>query len=130
MSTQNSTLLKNALYGNSAFSFISGLAFALFSGVIADFLGIAASWIILVLGLGLMFYGWQIFTAARAEPVNTGVARFAVVADLAWVALSALLIFANLANFTTEGKWAIAAVADVVLVFAILQYVGLRRLAK
>lgn len=128
MSTTNSSLLRNALYGNSAFSFLSGLASVLFSRAIANFLGLSASWIILVLGVGLIIYGWQIYAAATANPLKTNVATFAVYADLAWVLGSALLIFANLVDFTTAGKWGIAVVADIVLVFAILQFVGLRRL--
>lgn len=130
MSTNNSSLLRNALLGNSAFSFISGVAFVLFSRTIADFLGLPASWIILVLGIGLILYGIEIFLAARAEPVNKTLATFAIYADLAWVLGSAVLIFANLIDFTTAGKWAIAIIADIVLVFAILQYVGLRRAAR
>jgi len=128
MSTNNSYLLKNALFGNSAFSFISGLAAVLFSKAIANFLGLSASWIIFALGIGLILYGIEIFIAAKAEPVHKGIATFAVYADLAWVLGSAMLIFANLVDFTTAGKWAIAIVADIVLVFAILQFVGLRRL--
>jgi len=128
MSTNNSYLLKNALFGNSAFSFISGLAAVLFSKAIANFLGLSASWIIFALGIGLILYGIEIFIAAKAEPVHKGIATFAVYADLAWVLGSAMLIFANLVDFTTVGKWAIAIVADIVLVFAILQFVGLRRL--
>ena len=130
MSINNSSLLRNALYGNSAFSFISGLAFLLFSKAIAAFLGISASWFILALGIGLVLYGVEIFMGARSQPVHTGIARFAVYADFAWVALSAALIFTNLVAFTTAGKWAIAIVADIVLVFAILQFVGVRRLAR
>lgn len=130
MSTNHSSLLRNALFGNSAFSFVSGLASVLFSNSIANFLGLSASWIILVLGVGLILYGIEIFLAARAEPVNKTLATFAVYADLAWVLGSAVLIFANLVDFTTAGKWAIAILADIVLVFAILQYVGLRRLAR
>lgn len=129
MST-NSSLLRNTLFGNSAFSFLSGVAFLLFSRAIASFLVLSASWIVLALGVGLIVYGIEIFLAARAEPVNTGIARFAVYADLAWVLGSVVLIFANLLPLTTAGKWAIAIVADIVLVFAILQYVGLRRLAR
>jgi hypothetical protein len=118
------------LYGNSAFSFTSGLVSVLFSKSIADFLGLSASWIILALGVGLILYGIEIFLAARAEPVNKALATFAVYADLAWVLGNAVLIFANLVDFTTAGKWAIAIIADIVLVFAILQYVGLRRVAS
>lgn len=130
MFTNNSSLLRNALFGNSAFSLISGVIFILFSKPIADFLGLSAAWIPLVLGAGLIVYGIEIFLAARTEPVNKGLAIFAVYADLAWVLASAVLIFANPVPFTTAGKWAIAIVADIVLVFAILQFVGLRRVAK
>ena len=130
MSTNNSSLLKNTLLGNSAFSFTSGLAAALFSKAIANFLGLSAAGIILALGIGLILYGIEIYMGAKAEPVNRGIAKFAVYADLAWVLLSAVLIFANLVDFTTAGKWVIAIIADLVLVFAILQYVGLRRLAR
>jgi len=128
MSTNNSTLFKNALYGNSIFSFTSGLAFLLFSKAIASFLGLSAFWIILVLGAGLILYGWQIYINAKAEPINTSFAQFAIYADLVWVLGSAILIFTNLVAFTTPGKWAIAIIADIVLVFAILQYVGLRKI--
>jgi hypothetical protein len=130
MSTNNSSLLRNALYGNSAFSLISGLAFVLFSKAIAAVLGLSASWIILVLGAGLLLYGWQIYSAAIAEPLNTNFARFAVYADLAWVLGSAVLIFTNLVAVTTPGKWGIAIIADIVLAFAVLQFVGLRRMAS
>ncbi len=129
MST-NSSLPRNALYGNSAFSFLSGLAFLLFSKAVAAFLGISASWTVLVLGIGLMLYGIEIFLGARAEPVHAGIARFAVYTDFTWVVLSALLIFTNFIAFTTAGKWGIAVVADIVLTFVILQYVGLRRMTK
>lgn len=130
MSTNNSSLLRNALLGNSAFSLISGVVFLLFSKPIAGFLGLSAAWILLILGAGLILYGIEIFFAARTEPVNQGLATFAVYADLAWVLASAVLIFANIVPFTTAGKWAIVIVADIVLVFAILQFVGLRRVAK
>ncbi|HEY5730073.1 MAG TPA: hypothetical protein VIS72_08480 [Anaerolineales bacterium] len=130
MSTNNSSLLKNALYGNSIFSLTSGLAFVVFSKAIAFCLGLSASWVILALGAGLILYGWQIYAAAKAEPINTSFAQFAVYADLVWVLGSAILIFTNLVAFTTPGKWGIAIIADIVLVFAILQYVGLRRMAR
>ena len=130
MLANHSSLLRNTLFSNSAFSFLSGVAFLLFSGAIANFLGVSASWIVLALGVGLIVYSIELYLAARADPVNTSIAKFAVYADLVWVLGSAVLIFANLIPFSTAGKWAIAIVADIVLVFAILQYIGLRRLAK
>ncbi|RPI96371.1 MAG: hypothetical protein EHM40_01545 [Chloroflexi bacterium] len=130
MLANNSPLLKNALRLDSAFSFLSGLAFLLFSKAIASFLGMSASRVILAIGVGVIVYAVELYLAARAEPVHTGIARFAVYGNLVWVLGSAVLIFANIVPFTTAGKWAIAIVADIVLVFGIFQYLGLRRLAK
>lgn len=130
MSTNNSSFLRNALYGNSIFCFTSGLGFSLFSKALAIFLGLSTSWIILVIGIGLILYGLEVFVFAKRENISEGFTKFVISADLAWVLGSVLLIFTNLFTFTTAGKWAIAIVADIVLVFAILQYVGLRRLAK
>jgi len=128
MSTNNSSLLRGALYANSVFCFTSGLAFTLFSKPISTFLGLSAVWIILVLGVVLCLYGIEVFILARRGSVNEGLAKFAIGADIAWVIGSAILIFTNLVAFTTPGKWAIAAIADIVLVFAIGQYMGLRKL--
>lgn len=129
MSTNNSSLLRNALYGNSIFCATSGLAFTLFSDPIASFLGLSSSWIMLVLGIGLLLYGIEVFMFAKKEDISTGFAKFVIGADIAWVLGSALLIFTNLVAFTSPGKWAIAIIADIVLVFAVVQYTGLRRVS-
>lgn len=130
MLTNNSSLLKTALLVDGAVSFLLGIICLLFSKAIAGFLGIPASWIILALGMGVIVYAIELFLAARAEPVNLGIAKFATYGNLAWVLASAVLIFANLLPFPTTGKWAFAVLADVVLVLAIFQYLGLRRLVK
>lgn len=130
MSTNNSNLLRKALYGNSIFCALSGLDFAIFSKPISNFLGLSNSWVILVLGIILVLYGIEVFIFARKEKISEGFAKFVIVADIAWVIGSAILIFTNLIPFTTAGKWAIAIIADIVLVFAIVQYVGLKRLTK
>jgi len=130
MSTNNSSLLRNALIGNSIFCTTSGVAFALFSAPIASFLGLSTSWVILVLGIGLALYGVEVFYFARKDSIDESFAKFVIGADVAWVIGSALLIFTTLVTFTTPGKWAIAIIADIVLVFAIAQYVGLKRMSK
>jgi hypothetical protein len=130
MLTNNSSLLKNALLIDSVVSFISGMAFLLFSRAIAGFLGLSASWIILVVGIIAIVYSIEVYLAARAEPVHMGIARFAAYGNLAGALGIAVLIFANLVPFTTAGKWTVALIADAVLVLAIFQHVGLRRVAK
>jgi hypothetical protein len=130
MLTNNSSLLKNALLIDSVVSFISGVAFLLFSRAIASFLGLSASWIILVVGVVAIVYSIEVYLAARAEPVHLGIARFAAYGNLVGALGIAILIFANLVPLTTAGKWTVAIVADAVLVLAIFQQVGLRRLAR
>ncbi len=130
MVTNNSSLLKTALFADSAICFISGIACLLFSKAIAGFLGVPASWTIFALGVGVIVYAVEVYLAARAEPVNRGIARFAAYGNLVWVLGSAVLIFANLVPFTTAGKWTIALVADAVLILGIFEYIGLRRLAR
>lgn len=128
MSTNNSNLLRNALYGNSIFCSTSGLSFVIFSKPISNFLGLSTSWVILVLGIILVLYGLEVFVFARKEKISEGFAKFVIAADIAWVIGSAILIFSSLIPFTIAGKWAIAMIADIVLVFAIVQFVGLRKM--
>jgi len=68
-----------------------------------------------------------VYTSSRSTQISDGFAKFAIYADLVWVAGSVILIFTSLVNLTTPGKWVIAIVADIVLAFAILQFLGLRR---
>ncbi len=130
MTTNNSSLLRTALFIDGAFSFITGGALLFFSKGVANFLGISTSWVVPVVAVVAIVYGIEVYLAARAEPIRTGFAKFAAYGNLVWVLVSAVLIFANLVPFTTAGKWTVALVADAVLILAIFQYVGLRRLAR
>ena len=104
---------------NSIFCFLCGLEFVLFSRPVVEFLGLSSPGVILMLGLGLVAYALVIFMQSRKQSLSLPFARFAIAADLLWVIGSAALIFTNLVAFTTAGKWAIAIIADIVLVFAI-----------
>ena len=123
-------LLRSALLGNSIFCFLSGLDFALFSRPVAKFLGLSSPIPIQVLGVGLVAYALVVYAQSRKQSLSLPFARFAIIANVLWVIGSAELIFTNLIPFTTPGKWAIAIIADIVLVFAITQFVGLRRITK
>jgi hypothetical protein len=118
------------LLGNSIFCFLSGLDFVLFSGPIARFLGLSSSTLLLVLGIILVAYALVVYSQSRAQPLNLAFARYVIILDVLWVIGSAVLVFTNLVAFTIAGKWAIAIIADIVLVFAIVQFVGLRRITN
>ncbi len=51
-----------------------------------------------------------------------------VLLNVAWVVGSYIILFTNWASLTNAGWWAVAVVADIVTIFAVVQYVGLRRL--
>ena len=129
-STQNKSLLRSALLGNSIFCFLSGLDFVLFSGPVSRFLGLDSPTVIFVLGIILVAYALVVISQSRAQTLNLPFARFVIIADVLWVIGSAVLVFTNLVAFTTAGKWSVAIVADIVLVFAIVQYIGLRRITN
>jgi hypothetical protein len=65
---------------------------------------------------------------ARKQQVKKSDAWIAVCRDVAWVIGSYVLIL--VVPFSTEGKWVVGAVAEAVLVFAVLQFVGIRRIQK
>lgn len=55
-------------------------------------------------------------------------AWIAVILDIVWVVGSYVLLFA--VRFSVGGKWAVAAVAEVVFLFAVIQWLGLRRVVR
>ena len=122
-----SSLLRRALLGNATFSGLSGLILALDAAPIAHFLGLENPTILLITGIVLMLYVPFLVWLANKTPIPRLLAWLVIELDFLWVIGSAVLVFSTLVPLTVSGKWAIAILADVVAVFAILQYIGLRR---
>ena len=55
-------------------------------------------------------------------------AWIAVILDVAWVIGSYPLLF--VVPFSTSGKWIVGIVAEVVMLFALVQWLGIRRIRK
>lgn len=91
-------------------------------------MGLSSSVNLLILGVGLIVFAVTLVINARKQPVKKSDAWVAVLMDLAWVAGSYVLIF--LVPFSPKGKWVVGIVAELVLLFAVLQYVGIRRIQK
>lgn len=130
-SNSSATFLKRALYANAIFSGISGLDFILFSNRITSFLDWPIPWLIPTIGAGLVLFALFIVLVARTSTPNKSLVKIIIASDVTWILLSCAVIFlpaTDLLALTTGGKWAVAILADIVLVFAILQFLGLRRL--
>lgn len=120
-------LLRNTLTANAAFSGLTGLATAVLSGALADPLGIPQP-ILVVVGLGLVPYALLLRRFATDAQLRGQQAWIAIGADLAWVGASVLVLAVSPGSLTTLGHWVIGIVALGVADFAVLQWVGVRRL--
>jgi hypothetical protein len=125
---ERACLLRKALIGNALFSTVSGLTILFAQGWVLRILGLPSSVNLLVLGAGLIVFAVTLVINARKQQVKKSDAWIAVCMDVAWVIGSYVLIF--IVPFSTEGKWVVAVVAEAVLVFAVLQIVGIRRIQK
>lgn len=122
-------LLRRALRGNALFSTVSGLALAAGAFAIGPRIGVEPSWIVLLVGLGLLPFAFDLFTNAARQRVDLARAKTAIAGDVAWVVGSIAVILIDPTGLTTAGVVTIAIVAAVVADFAMLQWLGLRRAA-
>ncbi len=128
MHTPNSQLLRRALQVNGIFSGLSGLAMIFASNQFALLLGLGQTGPLLGIGIALVLYAAGLLWNARRANINLKEAQLAVIMDFAWVAGSAIVIFTGMLSAT--GNWIVALVADVVLLFGVLQWLGIRKLQR
>jgi uncharacterized membrane protein len=125
------TFLRRALQSNALFSLLTGLVFIVAAGPVARFLGanipIA---IVLVVGLSLLPFGYGVYRVAAQPEIVPRHASKITVMDVTWVIGSYLLLVLAWDAFSVAGRWLVALQAEAVFTFAVLQFIGLRRLQK
>lgn len=127
-SEERAGLLRKALIGNALFSTLSGFVILFAQAWVLRILGLAQNVNLVILGVGLIVFATILVVNARRRQVKTSDAWIAVFMDLTWVIGSYVLIF--VVPFSTSGKWVVGVAAEVVLVFAVLQFAGIRRIQK
>ncbi len=133
MSTQimiKSYLLRRALQWNAAFSIISGTIMLTMFGPLGQFMGVELPALYIVIGASLVVFSAGLLLNARREDISLIEAKISTIMDVVWVLGSIVVLFWPETGLTLEGKWTIAIVADIVALFALLQYIGLRRLQR
>lgn len=129
IASANQTSIRRILFGNVIFSGVSGLLFTFASASVAHYLGIEnASFVILLIGLGLVGYAALIYVNASRTEIPRAFVLFAVIGDSTWVLLSILLLLTTWVPFTVEGKWAVGIIAAIVDIFATLQFLEWRKM--
>ena len=124
---QGSNLLKNALRGNALFSGTSGLIALAAAQSLTAFTGINPPIIFVVLGIALILYAVDLWWVASRETINRRFAWAAIILDVLWVIGSIAVLLSGWLPLTVAGSWTIALLAEAVAIFAVLQFVGLRR---
>ncbi|MFY0690228.1 MAG: hypothetical protein JXQ90_23845 [Cyclobacteriaceae bacterium] len=119
------TLLKNTLRANALNAFASGSILILFSSKLAKFIGLEQSEVLLVLGAVLLVFGSFVSYSVR-HPGNQLVMSI-VIQDALWVVVSAAILIFNPWGFTDGGLMLIGAMMLLVALFAVLQFVGIKK---
>jgi hypothetical protein len=122
------SILHKAIRGNAVFCDLSGLVMLVFAKPLSGFLGLNNPTILVGIGITLFVWALMLFWGSIQVEVPRWLAWLAIEGDLGWVIGTIIVILLPSLNFTTAGKWTMAIVADIVLVFAIWQFVGLRRM--
>ena len=126
--SDNQKLLRRALQANALFSIVSSVVILAMNRTLVEFLGLPSNASLSALGIGLLGYaGWLLWNARR-EKIKIVDAWIAVILDMAWVVGSYVLLLA--VRFSSGGKWAVALVAELVLLFGVMQWLGLRRIGR
>jgi hypothetical protein len=129
-----SKLLRRAMQLNGVFSTLSGLVFMAFSAQLAAFQGLEASaapkliegGVVLLGFAAFLFAGAHFFREMRTPLLVSG--AFAVALDLLYVANNAYALAAGVPSMNLAGKWTTVILAVLVLDFAVLQFLGLKRI--
>ena len=122
-----SNLLSRVLQANGIFSGLSGVALTFAAAPIAAFLGLNSPVLLVGIGIALILYAPTLFYIAAQTPVNRKLVMTAIILDVAWVIASIDILVTDFVPLTNAGWWAVAIVADIVAVFAIVQFYALRR---
>ena len=94
--------------------------------MLGGWLGVSG-WLVLTVGLALVpWTGFLAYTARQDPPVKWQTAVIAV-GNLAWVVVSAIIIFGYRDAVSGSGRWLLGLFSLVVLGFGSLQVIGLRR---
>ena len=125
-SADHTRFLRRTLQANGGFSALSGIVLIVASQPLASLLGIKLPIILAIVGAGLLVYAAGLFRNALRSTVSQIEVWIAIAMDGGWVLGSAVLIYAGV--LTSTGNWVVALAADMVLLFGVLQYYGLRKL--
>ncbi|MGJ3236023.1 hypothetical protein [Marivirga sp.] len=121
------TTLQKALLSNGIFSGASGIFSAILPSMISEFLGIEETMPFIIIGSALM--GFSIFLFLEIRKQRKLVVKAIIILDLIWVLGTIFILLFNPFGFSIQSLWILAFVGLIVLFFAVMQFIGDRKLA-
>jgi uncharacterized membrane protein YesL len=129
-SEKKTSLLTKVLRADGVFALVSGAVLILAAGPIAGLIELSFPLALAIAGVLFIGYGALLLYFAGREPENRRVARIAIVLNVLWAIGSYAGVIFGWFPVNSAGNWAIILAAEAVIIFAILEFVALRRLEK
>lgn len=118
--------LKTTLLVNSGFSGLCGVICVVFATSVASWLGTVPALVSQILGVALIIFALDLVWVAKRLPNSWRLARLVFFADVAWVAMTPVVIGLFLPYLSTLGILLLIDAALIVGVFAWWEYLGLK----
>jgi hypothetical protein len=125
----SASLLTKVIRADGLFALLSGSILLIGAGPVADLIDLAQPSALMVVGVVLLGYAGMLLYYVSRESHSRLVAQIAIVLNLAWVVGSYAGLLLGLFPVNTAGMWAIAIVAEVVFMFAIAEFIAIRKSA-
>lgn len=120
-------MLQRTLQANACFSLFCGLVLALFSSNLAELLGTIPGWLLVALGIGLIAFAADVYWISRRLDKARSRALAIFWADVGWLVLTPIVLVSLSNYFSTLGIWLMIEIAVIVAIFALLEWVGIKR---
>ncbi len=124
------SLLYRVLIYDGIFAVFSGALFLAGYKIIASLFELDQPAALMVVGLMVITYGAALLIFTRRGGDIRAVAIGAIVLNTLWVAVSYLGLLLGWWDVNSTGRWAIALIAEAILIFAILEIVGLYKISR
>ena len=118
-------LLRRALLGNALFSAVCGVTLLLLAAPLSNALELPV-WLLTVIGVGLLPFAAIVALIARDPHLPS--ARAVIGADIAWVVAAVAVLVTVGSSMAPSAAITLGIVTVAVADFAVLQWVGLRRI--
>jgi hypothetical protein len=130
MSSQerSTNFLRRVLQADALASGLSGALLIVAAKPLAAFIGVGLPLPLIVTGIFLLLYAGGLLQQAAQDTLSRRFVTAAIIINIAWVVGSGFILLTDVVPLTLAGKWAIAIVADLVAIFAGLQFYGLRQM--